>query len=120
MVARAHRYVTACGYAVAAIDAPGHGDRPRTEQDEQFATGIREQMATGEPIGSQIARYNSELSVRAVPEWQSILDALQELDCIGADGPVGFWGVSMGTAIGVPFAAAEPRITAAVHQGVTG
>jgi hypothetical protein len=27
---------------------------------------------------------------------------------------VGFWGVSLGSAIGVPFAAAEPRITAAV------
>jgi cephalosporin-C deacetylase-like acetyl esterase len=27
---------------------------------------------------------------------------------------VGFWGVSMGSGIGVPFAAAEPRINAAV------
>ena len=32
----------------------------------------------------------------------------------GLDGPVGFWGVSMGSATGVPLAAAEPRITAAV------
>jgi hypothetical protein len=32
----------------------------------------------------------------------------------GAGGPAGFWGVSLGTAIGVPLAAAEPRITAAV------
>lgn len=30
LVARAHRFVTACGFAVAAIDAPGHGDRPAT------------------------------------------------------------------------------------------
>ncbi len=37
LVSRAHRYVTACGFAVAAIDAPGHGDRPRTGQDERFA-----------------------------------------------------------------------------------
>jgi hypothetical protein len=29
-------------------------------------------------------------------------------------GPVGFWGINMGTAIGVPFVAVEPRITAAV------
>jgi pimeloyl-ACP methyl ester carboxylesterase len=29
LVARAHRYVTARGFAVAAIDAPGHGDRPK-------------------------------------------------------------------------------------------
>jgi pimeloyl-ACP methyl ester carboxylesterase len=114
MVARAHRYVTACGFAVAAIDVPGHGDRPRTQQDERFAAGIRERMAAGEPIGPQIARYNTELSVRAVPEWRSTLDALQGLDCIGEDGPVGFWGVSMGTAVGVPLVAAEPRITAAV------
>ncbi len=52
--------------------------------------------------------------MRAVPEWQDTLDALQELDCVGVSGPVGFWGVSLGSAIGVPFAAAEPRITAAV------
>ena len=71
-------------------------------------------MAAGEPIGPHLARYNTELSVRAVPEWRATLDALQELDCIGAGGPVGFWGVSMGSWIGVPLAAAEPRIIAAV------
>jgi dienelactone hydrolase len=42
------------------------------------------------------------------------LDALQELAEIGADGPVGYFGISMGTAIGVPLVAVEPRITAAV------
>jgi pimeloyl-ACP methyl ester carboxylesterase len=114
MVARAHRYVTACGFAVAAIDAPGHGDRPRTEQDERFAAGIRERMAAGAPIGAHVARYNTELAAQAVPEWKSTLHALQGLDRIGADGPVGFWGVSLGSAIGVPLAAAEPRISAAV------
>jgi pimeloyl-ACP methyl ester carboxylesterase len=114
LVARAHRYVTACGFAVAAIDAPGHGDRPRTEQDERFAAGLRERMAAGEPIGPQIARDNAGRAPRAVPEWQATLDALQELDCIGASGPVGFWGVSMGSALGVPFVAAERRITATV------
>ena len=106
LVARAHRYVTACGFAVAAIDAPGHGDRPRTEQDERFAAGIRERMAAGEPIGPQIARDNAERSARAVPEWQATLDALQELDCVGTGGPVGFWGVSLGSAAGVPLVAA--------------
>jgi dienelactone hydrolase len=114
LVARARHYVTDCGFAVAAIDAPGHGGRPKTEQDEQFIAGIRERAAAGEPIGSQIARYNAILAERAVPEWQATVDALQNLDLVGADGPVGYWGVSMGTMIGVPFAAAEPRITAAV------
>ena len=40
------------------------------------------------------------------------LDALQAEP--GLDGPVGIWGLSMGSATGVPLAAAEPRITAAV------
>ena len=114
LVARGHRYVTACGFVVAAIDAPGHGDRPRTEHDERFAAGIRERVAVGEPIGPQVARDNAERAARAVPEWQATLDALQELDCVGTGGPVGFWGVSLGSAIGVPLVAAEPRITAAV------
>src|ERR1039457_7612710 len=58
LVARAHRYVTGCGFAVAAIDAPGHGDRPRTEHDGRFAAGIRERMAAGEAVGPRIARDN--------------------------------------------------------------
>ncbi|MGH3813636.1 MAG: hypothetical protein ACRDUV_14485 [Pseudonocardiaceae bacterium] len=75
LVARAHRYVTACGFAVAAIDAPGHGDRPRTEQDERFAAGIRERIAAGEPIGPQIARDNAGRAARAVPEWHAVRGA---------------------------------------------
>jgi pimeloyl-ACP methyl ester carboxylesterase len=114
LVARAHRYVTVCGFAVAAIDAPGHGDRPRTEQDERVVAGIRQRLAAGEPIGPQVARDNAERSVRAVPEWRATLDALQGLDCVGPGGSVGYWGVSLGSAIGVPFVAADPRITAAV------
>ncbi|MBA9043631.1 cephalosporin-C deacetylase-like acetyl esterase [Streptomyces phaeogriseichromatogenes] len=49
-----------------------------------------------------------------MPEWQAVLDALQQLPEIGADGPVGYTGLGLGTAIGVPLVAAEPRITAAV------
>jgi alpha-beta hydrolase superfamily lysophospholipase len=30
LVARAHHYVTTYGFNVFAIDAPGHGERPRT------------------------------------------------------------------------------------------
>ncbi len=114
VVARAHRYVTACGFAVAAIDAPGHGDRPRSEPDERFSAELRQRMVAGEPIGPLINRHNAGLASRAVPEWQAALDALQDLDDIGADGAVGFCGVSLGSAIGVPFVAVEPRIKAAV------
>ena len=69
-------------------------------------------MAAGEPVGPQIARYNAAQAERAVPEWRATLDALRAQP--GLDGPVGIWGLSMGSAIGVPLAAAEPRITAAV------
>ena len=114
LVARAHRYVTDCGFAVAAIDAPGHGDRPQNGAGRAVRGRHQGADGPGEPVGPQISRHNTELAARAVPEWQAALDALTEPDCVGAGGPVGFWGVSLGSAIGVPFAAAEPRITAAV------
>jgi len=41
-------------------------------------------------------------------------DALTALDWIGQGSPVGYWGLSLGCAIGVPLVAAEPRIKAAV------
>jgi pimeloyl-ACP methyl ester carboxylesterase len=112
VVARARQYVTGSGFAAAAIDAPGHGDRPRTEQDERFTADIRARMAAGQPVSSDIVRHNAALAARAVPEWQGTLDALQREAGLG--GPVGYWGVSMGSAIGVPLAAAEPRIAAVV------
>lgn len=114
LLARAHRYVTEFGFAAAAIDAPGHGDRPRTAQDERFTAQLRRQMTAGEPVGELIAQDNAVRAAQAVPEWQATLNALQSLDRIGADGPVGYWGVSLGSMIGMPLVAAEPRITAAV------
>jgi pimeloyl-ACP methyl ester carboxylesterase len=112
LVARAHRLVTACGFAAAAIDMPGFGDRPKTGQDQRSLAEIARRRAAGEPIGEYIAAYNvTTVAPRAVPEWRAVLDALQDS---GAGGPVGYWGVSLGTLIGVPLAAAEPRIRAAV------
>ncbi len=111
IVARARRFVTDCGFAVAAIDAPGYGDRPMTEHDERAVADIRRRREAGEPVFSAIVAYNAELAERAVPEWRATLDGLQDG---GVGGPVGFWGMSQGSCIGVPLAAAEPRITAAV------
>jgi dienelactone hydrolase len=121
----AHRLVLTCGLAVAALDAPGHGDRPKTEQEYEFGAGFHALKLAGEPLGAYVDRYNRELAARAVPDWPVALDALQKLDGIGPDGPVGFWGLSMGTVIGVLLAAAEPRISAAIlglagHDGLTG
>ncbi|MEY9846608.1 pimeloyl-ACP methyl ester carboxylesterase [Streptacidiphilus sp. BW17] len=114
MAGRAQRLVDACGFHVAVIDAPGHGDRPRTAHDEEEIAVMQQAMATGEPVGPVVVRYNAYLAEQAVPEWQATLDALHELPEIGSDGPVGYFGLNMGTAIGVPLVAVEPRITAAV------
>ncbi|WP_441248600.1 alpha/beta hydrolase [Kitasatospora sp. McL0602] len=114
MSGRARLLVTGLGFHVAVIDAPGHGDRPRTAYDEAEIAELFRARAAGEPEGPIVVRYNDQLAELAVPEYQAMLDALQELPEIGADGLVGFWGINMGTAIGIPFVAVEPRIAAAV------
>ena len=114
MSGRAQRLVTGCGFHVAVIDAPGHGDRPRTAHDEQEIAELYRARSAGEPEGPIVVRYNAYLAELAVPEWRATLDALEQLPEIGAGGPVGYFGLNMGTAIGVPLVAIEPRITAAV------
>jgi len=124
ILGRARHFVTTCGFTVAAIDAPGHGDRPRTAADEQWVATLRQARAAGEPLGPVVVGLHLDLAARAVPEWRATLDALQELPEIGAEGPIGFWGIMQGTGIGVPLTAVEPRITAAVfgclgHESLT-
>jgi hypothetical protein len=114
MTGRAHLLVNNCGFHVAVIDAPGHGDRPRSAHDEQERAALSEAWAAGGPVGPIVVRYNAHLAELALPEWRATLDALQELPEIGTGGPVGYFGVRMGTAIGIPLVAVEPRITAAV------
>ncbi|GAA0321687.1 alpha/beta fold hydrolase [Actinoallomurus spadix] len=120
LVARAHDTVTRWGFTVVAIDAPGHGDRPRTAEDEQARADIQQAVAAGEidRFESVSVRYSTSLAERAVPEWQATLDALQELPEIGSEAPIGYGGgMSLGTAIGIPLTAVEPRITAAIFGG---
>ena len=111
---RARRYVTEGGYAVAAIDAPGWGGRPAPAEYEPFNAEIEELTAAGKPLGEALARRGVVAAELAVPEWRATIDALTGLGWIGAGQPVGYWGVSLGSAIGVPLVADEPRITAAV------
>ena len=118
LVARAHHYVTTCGFTVVAIDAPGHGDRPRNAQDEEWVAALQHARAAGEPMGPIIAEYNISLAERHVPEWQATLDALQALPEIGTEAPIGYGGMTLASAIGLPLMAIEPRITAAVVGGV--
>ncbi|NLU73857.1 alpha/beta hydrolase [Streptomyces sp. HNM0575] len=114
MTGRARLLVTGCGFHAAVIDAPGHGDRPRSAHDEQEIAELRKVQAAGAPEGPVVVPFNARLAGLALPEYRAVLDALQELPEIGADGPVGYVGIGLGTAIGVPLVAAEPRITAAV------
>jgi len=113
VMARAHRFVTAGGFAVAAVDAPSHGDRPKDEELARIAAENRARMTAGEDIAPHISALHALLAGQTVPEWQTVLTALAELDHVGA-GPVGYWGVSMGCGLGIPFVAAEPRVRAAV------
>jgi dienelactone hydrolase len=108
LVARARHAASQYGYAVAAIDLPGHGDRPRSAVDEQARADLRRAMAAGEPVEEIFESFIVPLVDKAVPEWRSTLDALLSLPEIG--GPVGYSGM---TAVGIRLAAADPRISAA-------
>jgi pimeloyl-ACP methyl ester carboxylesterase len=112
LVARARHSAAQYGFAVAAIDAPGHGDRPRSAVDEQHRADLRRAMAAGEPVDEIVEAFIAPLVERAVPEWRTTLDALLSLPEIG--GPIGYAGM---TAIGIRLAVVEPRIAAAVFFG---
>ncbi len=115
VLALARRLVRHLGYAAVAIDAPGHGERTTPEQATRAREALQARMATGSreamPPGAQ--EEMAARAARAVPEWRATLDTLQQGGVAGL-GPIGYWGVSMGTANGVPLLAAEPRIQAAV------
>jgi pimeloyl-ACP methyl ester carboxylesterase len=48
LMARAHDPVATCGFTVVAIDAPGHGDRPRTAADMQARAEFRDALGAGD------------------------------------------------------------------------
>jgi dienelactone hydrolase len=113
IAARAHRFTTEGGYAVAAVDAPNHGERPKDEEFVRVATENRARMAAGEDTAALVAALHDLLAGQAVAEWRAVITAVQALGHVGA-GPVGYWGMSLGCGTGVPLLAAEPRVRAAV------
>ncbi|MER6364028.1 alpha/beta fold hydrolase [Kitasatospora sp. NPDC001527] len=113
VLALAHRLVTGCGFAVVTPDVPGHGDRPLHEEYDRIATANRARIEAGAEPGPLLAEFHALVARRTVPEWRAVLDAVQRLDHVGA-APVGYWGISLGCGLGVPFVAAEPRVRAAV------
>lgn len=113
IVALSRRYVSEHGFAVVAVDVPGHGDRPVEEDYDRIASGNHARIEAGEAPAPLIAAFQALVARRTVPEWRKVVDAVQELDHVGT-GPVGYWGVSLGCGLGVPFVAAECRVRAAV------
>jgi dienelactone hydrolase len=103
------RRSAAHGFAAATIELPGSGERPRSADAEQARADLRRALATGEPVDEIIDRLILPLVEKAVPEWQSALDALLSLPEIG--GRVGYSGGVI--AIGIRLAVVEPRISAA-------
>ncbi|NEE17329.1 alpha/beta hydrolase [Streptomyces sp. SID7499] len=110
LVARA-RHSAAEGFATATIELPGKGDRPRWPAAEQALADLRRAVEAGEPVRDEIIdALILPLVDKAVPEWQTALDALLSLPELR--GPVGYSGgvISIGTRLAV----VEPRIAAAV------
>ncbi len=99
----ARRLVRHLGLAAAAIDGPTHGDRRKSGTDDMdlIRRDFRESLDRAETTDEMIE------------DWKATLEGLQTLPEI-APGPIGYWGLSMGTIYGLPFVAAEPRVEVAV------
>ncbi len=97
--------------AAAAIDGPVHGAR----REDGGRDGRRAFLDFAAMWSS-----DAQMTDRMVEDWRATLDAL--LDLPGVRGPVGYWGLSMGTILGLPFVAADERVEAAVLglMGATG
>ena len=106
VLALARRLVRHLGYAAAAIDGPMHGDRVEGG-NELTLDSLRVRLNEQDP---NVVAHRFR---QARGEWRGTLDELRKLDEVGA-GPVGYWGLSMGTIFGGPLVAEEPRIGVAV------
>jgi dienelactone hydrolase len=113
ILSRARRFAGEGGFAVAATDVPNHGERPTSGEYDRLATEYRARMAAGEDTGELDTALYELVVGQTVAEWQAVLTAVQQLDHVGG-GPAGYWGVSLGCALGLPLVAAEPRVRAAV------
>ncbi len=117
VVGLARRFVRHLGFAAVALDAPGHGERVKDPEGlEKSRARLQRQIEagpTGRPfeIPPEEAKAWVKRTEGGVKEWKALVD---DLPSVGLEGPYGYWGVSMGTAIGLPFVASEPRISCAV------
>ena len=103
----AETYARHHGFAVAAIDGPVHGAR-RTDW------GAPTKPAGATVISDFRALWRSDPQIEEmIEDWRAALTVIERtLGCTA--NPIGWHGLSMGTAYGLPLCAAEPRIRAAV------
>lgn len=113
IVSMARGLVAHRGMAAASIDGPVHGDRRMPGSDSRSPTVFLH--------FAQRWSSDDDMTDEMVADYRATVDALQSLPEVG-EGPLGWWGLSMGTILGLPFVAAEPRMTAAVLglMGLTG
>ncbi len=104
VVALARILVRHHGMAACAIDGPVHGDR----RHDGAADGAQMFLEFGQRWAD-----DATLTDEMVADWRAVLGTVQALPEVGR-GPVGYWGLSMGTIFGLPLVAAEPRIQVAV------
>lgn len=70
-------------------------------------------LGHGERRGPDTTDWPRPDPAQAVREWRGALDHLRDAEHLETD-RLGYWGVSMGTAFGLPLIASEPRVRAAV------
>jgi dienelactone hydrolase len=107
------KLLTAAGFRACALDVAGHGPRPRTSNDDAEVAALQAARRAGGDFVSIVERYNTDLARRTVPEWRALLAGLLSVPEIG-EAPVGYWGLTLGTGIGVRLVAEEPLVRAAV------
>ena len=101
----ARRLVRHKGYAVASIDGAGHGERAGDRFDR---TG-----PSPDGLPTDFSRMVASAAETMTADWTATLESLRALPEVG-DGPLGYWGLSMGTMFGAPFVAATPAVRVAV------
>ena len=95
--------LVACGISAMAIDGPGHGERKNQRQKSDESTNTLDEFPR---------MWHSGGGTQAiVADWIAALDFIE-----GEEGarPTGWWGLSMGTMMGLPVTATDKRIKVAL------
>jgi pimeloyl-ACP methyl ester carboxylesterase len=114
VTSRAVPFVTACGFAVVSIDAPGTGDRPHHPEVKRLVALIDERKAAGEPIDAEQREMYETVATQLVPDWRATIDALHDTEHVDESQPIGYYGLSQGGELGIRLVVDERRINAAV------